>query len=88
MLLGAKADATLQTERTGLNALHYACSDQVVAYLRDAGASVNDKGREDVSTAFLQSSAQAFMQHSAAAAQEGTSDNWPIEVHSSIEDEP
>lgn len=45
VLLDAKADATMKTLRTGLNALHYACSDQAVAHLRDAGASITDQGR-------------------------------------------
>ena len=70
LLLDAKADATMRTQRSGLNALHYACSDVVVGCLRDAGvttgATVDEDGNR-VDTALLDSSAQALREEEAAA---------------------
>lgn len=70
LLLDAKADATMRTQRSGLNALHYACSDVVAGCLRDAGASTGASVGEDgkrVNTAMLDSSAQALRAEEAAA---------------------
>ena len=70
LLLDARADATMRTQRSGLNALHYACSDVVVGYLRDAGASTGASVDEDgnrVDTALLDSSARALREEEAAA---------------------
>ena len=70
LLLDAKADATMRTQRSGLNALHYACSDAVVGYLRDAGASTVASVDEDgnrVDTGLLDSSARALREEEAAA---------------------
>ena len=70
LLLDARADATMRTQRSGLNALHYACSDVVVGYLRDAGASTGASVDEDgnrVDTAMLDSSARALREEEAAA---------------------
>jgi hypothetical protein len=60
----------MRTQRSGLNALHYACSDVVAGCLRDAGASTGASVGEDgkrVNTAMLDSSAQALRAEEAAA---------------------